>query len=131
MNTPKLIDYKLLNNDLKLKILNEKLNKSLKKLQGNPEKIVSSLQQSPTPPKPINPINTIRYKPVFYKKTSILFNLVLGGVIIFIPFFLYYRYKNKPSQLDKNKKIIDVVSSINKKIGLNPDYIKDFERKQS
>ena len=132
--TPKLIDYKLLNEDIKIKILKEKLNKGLQKLHGGkPVKVITPVP-APTPytsharpgpgySKPYIP------KPRFYKKTSILFNIILGSVIIFVPFFLYYRYKHKPSKIEKDKHILDVVSKINTKIGLNPEYIKDFESK--
>ena len=137
---PKLIDYKSLNNDIKLKTLNDTLSKSIDKLQQNMN--TSSIKQI----QPIQPIikqpniknqlnhninpkinhNISNYRP-FYKKTSILFNLILGIIIISFPFFLYYRYKNRESKLEKDKKILDVVSNINNKLGLNPDYIKDFQ----
>jgi H+/gluconate symporter-like permease len=126
--TPKLIDYKLLNEDIKIKILSEKLNKGLQKLQGGkPMTTTAMVTAHVTPP----PCTSKLYipKPRFYKKTSILFNLILGSVIIFVPFFLYYRYKHKPSKIEKDKKILDIVSTINNKIGLNPEYIKDFESK--
>ena len=121
MSTPKLIDYKLLNEDIKIKILSEKLKKGLQKLHGVKPSTLPSL--APSPSKSYLP------KPRFYKKTSILFNLILGSVIIFVPFFLYYRYKHKPSKIEKDKQILDVVTTINNKIGLNPEYIKDFESK--
>ena len=137
---PKLIDYKSLNNDMKLKTLNDKLSKSIDKLQQNMN--TNSIKKT----QPIQPIikqpniktqlnhninpkinhNISNYRP-FYKKTSILFNLILGIIIISFPFFLYYRYKNRESKLEKDKKILDVVSNINNKLGLNPDYIKDFQ----
>ena len=123
MSTPKLIDYKLLNEDIKIKILSEKLNKGLQKLQGGKPVSATLPSLAPSPSKSYIP------KPRFYKKTSILFNLILGCVIIFVPFFLYYRYKHKPSKIEKDKKILDVVTTINNKIGLNPEYIKDFDSK--
>lgn len=135
--TPKLIDYKLLNEGIKFKILSNKLNKGLQQLKdGKPVNIPSS--NIPTVKTAIKPslhikgnIKNYIPKPRFYKKTSILFNLILGCIIIFVPLFLYYRYKHKPSKIEKNNHILEVVSSINKKIGLNPEYIKDFESKST
>jgi len=94
--TPKLIDYKLLNEDIKIKILSEQLKKGLQKLHGVKPSTLPSL--APSPSKSYLP------KPRFYKKTSILFNLILGSVIIFVPFFLYYRYKHKPSKIERINK---------------------------
>jgi hypothetical protein len=125
---PKLIDYKSLNNDMKLKTLNDTLSKSIDKLQQNMDtssiKQIQPIKQSNIKTQLNHNINN--YRP-FYKKTSILFNLILGIIIISFPFFLYYRYKNRESKLEKDKKILDVVSNINNKLGLNPDYIKDFQ----
>ena len=133
---PKLIDYKSLNNDMKLKTLNDTLSKSIDKLQQNMDtssiKQIQPIKQSNIKTQlnhNINPKinhNISNYRP-FYKKTSILFNLILGIIIISFPFFLYYRYKNRESKLEKDKNILDVVSNINNKLGLNPDYIKDFQ----
>ena len=107
---PKLIDFKLLNEELKLTKLNNELNKALN--------IKSPIIQK-------NNFST----PNIWRKTSILFNLVLGLIIISIPMFLYHRYKTKPSKFEKDKQIIDVVNKINNKIGLNNDYIENYKKK--
>ena len=92
---PKLIDYKSLNNELKIKILNNKLNKALEKnTLANQAKIEVKTK----------PENIISYKPSKSNKISIIFNLLLGLIILCIPLFLYYRYKTKPSEIEKQKK---------------------------
>ena len=113
---PKLIDYKSLNNELKIKILNNKLTKAME--------IENSVAKKPQ-------INT-NPTPVIIKKsnkTSIIFNLLLGLIILCIPLFLYYRYKTKPSEIEKQKKIIDVFQDINNRIIINPDY-KELNNKE-
>ena len=113
---PRLIDYKLLNNDLKLKTLTNELIQAKRSIDSTRVKApVASVTSSV---KVATIVNRPPYIPVFYKKTSILFNLILGLIIIFLPLFLYYRYKTKLSKFEKDKRIIDVVSNINLKIGL-------------
>ena len=114
---PRLIDYKLLNNDLKLKTLTNDLIQATKSI-GSASRVKVSQSSVASAVKVANIVNRHPKKPVFYKKTSILFNLILGLIIIFLPLFLYYRYKTKLSKFEKDKRIIDVVSNINLKMGL-------------
>lgn len=113
---PRLIDYKLLNNDLKLKTLTNELIQAKRSI--GPTRVKPPKYSVASVIKVANVANRPPYIPVFYKKTSILFNLILGLIIIFLPLFLYYRYKTKLSKFEKDKRIIDVVSNINLKIGL-------------
>ena len=128
MSKPKLIDFKLLNDELNIKMLSLKLDKSLQKINS----AKPPLNNVKPPPlnnvKPLNNVNNDNVNPIGtphlkkYNKISILFNLILGLIIISIPAYLYYRHKTKTSKFEKDKKIIDVVSKINNKIGLNPEY---------
>ena len=105
---PKLIDYKTLNNELKIQTLNNKLTEALKVK-------TETLKKSQIPAAIIS-------TPKSSNKISIIFNLLLGIIILCIPLFLYYRYKTKPSYIEKQKKIIDVIQDINTRIVENPDY---------
>ena len=129
MSKPKLIDFKLLNDELNIKMLSLKLDKSLQKINSAKPSPLNSAIMNP-PFKPLNNVKPIgiTVKPIgtTVNKISILFNLILGLIIISIPLYLYYRYKTKTSKFEKDKNIIDVVSKINNKIGLNPEY-KSFD----
>jgi len=130
MSKPKLIDFKLLNDEMNIKMLSLKLDKTIQKINNskleNPININTNPININTNPINTNPINT---NPIKYNKTSILFNIILGLIIISVPAYLYYRHKTKISKFEKDKKLIDIVSKINNKIGLNPEY-KSLNQKQ-
>jgi len=129
MSKPKLIDFKLLNDELNIKMLSLKLDKSIQKINSanvslNSANVSLNSVNVKTDYMKVsaNSVKSPIGLNVKYNKISILFNLILGLIIISIPAYLYYRHKTKTSKFEKDKHIIDVVSKINNKIGINPEY---------